>query len=220
MLIDQMLKEDRKRYLQYLRDGAPGHPRSVQILSDCTNNIGDQGIQKAALGGLSKQGTTEALLAIGERLTDNWGMGAITSAINICFKTFREGGLVLINATLFSDNRFINEKLEVNAKALRKLGKEHDLEIIENLINIGNYYAEPAIVNEYLQRIQMVNTPDIKWSVIFGSQFEGILGWQGRLLQPCLHEELEKADEYVESRIPGLKELFTEKLGLKSGDVK
>jgi hypothetical protein len=96
--------------LTRLREGLQGDPSPIASLAKSACESHDQAIQKASLAGLAQYGTSEAVLVVARRLLDSWGVGAITRCIHICGNLPDQGGLILLSATLFYDDRFIRRR--------------------------------------------------------------------------------------------------------------
>lgn len=173
-------------------------------------------MQKAAITGLSRHANNpKALLGIAMRLLDSWGCGTMNHVIGILPKLADQGGLILLSSTLFYDNRFIYEKVMAIKKVLEKSGDEEDLRKMEELVKIGNYFEDPGLVNEWMKVIAEMKNPDIREGAIFGSQYEGTLRWQGEVLKKWPSDELSRAISYVNTRIPGLDDLYNRKMRRK-----
>ena len=175
----------------------------------------DQSIQKAAITGLVKYAdNSKAMLGLANRLLDSWGLTTISHLIRILTKLVDHGGLILLSSTLFYDNRLIFEKVEALKKILEKGGDQHGLHQIEKLGPLEDF-RDPQLVNQWMKVLLGMNNPDIREGAIWGSQYEGDLGWQGRVLIECPYEEVSRALKYIESRIPGLDDLYSNRLRRK-----
>jgi hypothetical protein len=205
-------KGKRTRQLKALRSGLPGEPAAIQILARLASQGHDQTLQKAAITGLSKHDTPDAMLGIARRLLNTWGVGAIRHCIGACRKTPKKGGLLLLSSTLFYDNRFIAEKLEGIGRALAELGDEFSLKQLRALDDISELYRCPSHVNTWRTTLKRVANADVREGVVFGSQFEGPWGWQGRVVPEYKPGTVAVAVKYVESRLPGLGRVFEESL--------
>jgi hypothetical protein len=203
-----------KEYLRSLREGLMTEPKAVEMLVSLACETHDQQVQKAALTGLAKHGTSEALLGIARRLLDNWGMGAIGHSIRMCGRLVEEGGLVLLAATLFYDYRFIHEKLQLIKKVLATRGEELTIRQRDELGEDADLMREPKLVNKWREQLRRVANLDIREGVVFGSQFEGTVGWIGRIPPTPKPDpqELLRARQYVQSRIPNLERVFEDGL--------
>ncbi len=204
----KMSKNQRKEYLRTLRDGLPADIDSVKTLKQIACTYGDQTIQKAALTGLTKHASPEAMLGIARRLLDLWGMGALSHSIRMCGRLGEQGGLILLTATLFHDDRFIHEKLAVITKLLMERDDKLTIRQLEQLGDESELHREPKLVNEWRKRLQATANLEIREGIIFGSQFEGTCGWIGRIPATFTPEQLFRANRYVDSRIPGIEDEF------------
>lgn len=203
-----MSKNQRKEYLRTLREGLPADPNSVETLKPIACTYGDQTIQKAALTGLTKHATTEAVLGIARRLLDPWGMGALSHSIRMCCRLGEQGGLVLLAATLFHDDRFIHEKLAAITKLLMERDDKLTIRQLEQLGDESELHREPRLVNEWRKRLQATANLEIREGIIFGSQFEGTCGVIGQIPAAFSPEQLFRARRFVDSRIPGIESEF------------
>jgi hypothetical protein len=201
--------------MKSLRDGLPDEPDAIATLTQVACEYGDQAVQKAAIGGLAKHGTPEAVAGIAQRLLDSWGMGVITCCIKACGRMADHGGLLILAATLFQDNRFIGEKLEVIKKVLQKGGDQQSLDQLDRLGDEAVLFREPKLVNGWLEAIREVANLDVKHGATFGSQYDSICGWQANVMAVRPENEVSQANAYVDSRIPGLQALFDSKLTRK-----
>jgi len=161
---------------------------------------------------LAKHGTPEAVLGIARRLLDSWGVGAIDYSTKACGRLGDQGGLVVLAATLFQDNRFISRKLDLVKKILQKRGDHQSLDELNTLSDGAELFREPKLVNKWLETILRLADPDVKHGATFGSQYGGICGWQATVMGARPEDETSQANTYVDSRIPGLKALFDSKL--------
>jgi hypothetical protein len=142
-------------------------------------------------------------------------MTTISHLIRILTNLGDHGGLILLSSTLFYDNRFIFEKVEAIKKTLGKAGYLQDLRKIEKLTHSEDLSEDPQLANSWMKTLLDVNNLDIKEGAIWGSQYEGVAGPQGRVFVECPYEEVSRAMKYVESRIPGLNELYSKRLSRK-----
>ena len=203
-----MDKEQRKMYLHTLREGLMTEPDAVKSLTHLACETHDQTIQKAALTGLTRHATSEALLGIAKRLLDTWGMSAIGHSIQMCGRLSEEGGLILLAATLFYDNRVMDKKLTLVRKVLAKRGEELSIRQLDELGEESELHREPKRVNEWRERLRRIANLDIREGIVFGSQFEGTWGCIGRIPATFAPQEFFRAQRYVISRIPGIECIF------------
>lgn len=215
--------EKHKRFecLKKLREGALNESDPIGHLTALACEYGDQTVQKAAVTGLSKHANNpKALLGMAMRLLDSWGCGTINHIIGILPKLADHGGLILLGSTLFYDNRFIYDKVTAIKKALEKCGDKRTLLRMEMLDHMGNLFQDPKSVNEWMKVLVDLSNLDVREGAIFGSQYEGIVGWQAKALVKRPSIEVSRATNYVESRIPGLEDLYKGKMPRKAEDVK
>jgi hypothetical protein len=209
-------KQKQLKYLMKLREGALDNDDPIGYLTSLACEYGDQPVQKAAITGLSKYANKpKALLGIAMRLLDSWGCGTINHVIGILSKLADQGGLIPLSSTLFYDNRFIYDKVMAIKKVLQKGGDEQDLLKMEELEKVGNYFVELGSVNEWMKIIVEMKNPDISEGAIFGSQYEGLFGGQGNVLRKWPPDELSRAIDFVNTRIPGLEDLYNKKMRKK-----
>jgi len=74
---------------------------------------------------------------------------------------------------------------------------------------------DSQLANEWMKILLDVNNLDIKEGWVWGSQYEGFVGWQGRVFIECPYDEVSRAVKYVESRVPGLDEIYSKRLRRK-----
>jgi hypothetical protein len=196
----ELEKRERRRLLSELRAGALAHPDPVEYLRGVAMRGHDQTQEVAALTGLQKHVTPAAVLAVAERMLDTWGIAAIKRAIVSASKLRDAGGLAVLAATLFYDDRFIEEKLDRIRAAVGGL---------KSLTDQSELYLEPSSVNRWLAVLRDVPLPDVSHGATFGAQFEGTLGWRSALIVPPPAVDAEK---YMEQRIPGITRLFASRL--------
>ena len=213
--IEELNKEERRKFLRYLREGAEDYPDAVSRLSILANEYHDQAVQKAAITGLSKHKSSQSILGIAYRFLNSWGMGTIKHTIKISSRLIEQGGLILLSSTLFYDKRFIGFKLDFIKEALSKRDKKSiaQLSVLDNRSEI---YRNPSCVNEWIKIVLKVPNLDVRQGAIFGSQYEGFWGWQAKLIEPCSSHDISRANIYIESRIPGLKKIYDETLNSKT----
>jgi hypothetical protein len=212
-------KQQRKAYLKDLRSGAFSHSSPVEFLSWIANSADDQSFQNAAITGLSKHASDpQAMLGIARRLLNTWGMRTIGHTIRVASRLVDEGGLILLSATLFYDSRFLDDKITAIRTALAGQDKP-DVHVIEELaakaaqaqVEAYRWNLKEAAVwwmdNRY--RLEM---SDLREGTILGVQFLAEVGDPvvppQELLPMPTPDEIEKANEYVESRIPGFRDLL------------
>jgi hypothetical protein len=214
--LSDIQKQQRRDYLKKLRDGSLDNPNPIDYLAMLACQNGDQAVQKAAITGLSKYGDNpKAMLGLASRLLDLWGMNTISHLIRLLTKLVEHGGIILLSSTLFYDNRFIFEKVEAIKEVLSKSGDQQSLQQIEKLEHSEGLLEDPQLANEWMKILRQVNNLDIREGVIWGSQYEGVAGPQGRVFVECPYAEVSRAGKYVESRIPGLDELYSKRLSRK-----
>ena len=216
---ENILKSDKKEkseFLRWCRNGAPNNNDPVTYLTFLANETHDQSIQNAAITGLTKHNHPTAVLGIANRLLNNWGMRTIKHTINQLTKLKDQGGLILLSATFFYDNRFFHEKLEAIKKILgNNNNMQGDMKLSNNFVDFGELFREPKLVNKWMKVFKRFKNNDIKEGAIWGSQYKGLFGYQSHLLEKCSDAELLKATYYIEKRIPGLDELFCKHLAKK-----
>jgi hypothetical protein len=210
-------KQKRQEYLTRLRTGAIDKPDPMGYLTKLASEGDDQSVQKSALTGLSNHANDpRAVLGFAMRLLDPWGITTIGHVIQILTKLRDQGGLVVLSSTLFWDDRFIYDKVMAIKKVLQKEGDEQDQLKIEELEKVGNYFVEPGLVNEWMKVVLETNDPDVREGAIFGSEFEGMVGSPSRALAKRSLDEVSHAEKYVNSRIPGLVDLYNKKMVRKT----
>lgn len=210
-------RKARKEFLADLRKGSPDESDAVGVLSTFVIGHHDQQLEKAALARLAKHGTPDALLGVARRAIDTWGVGVITRANELCGKMQHQGGLLVLSSTLFFDDRFIADKLDAMKGALSLCGDELSLKKLESLPDISELHAEPKSVNTWRLGLSHISSLDIREGIVFGSQYEGTVGYIGRIPGEFKGDEIQRAAQYVERRIPGISGLFNENLNWLSG---
>jgi hypothetical protein len=182
----------------------------------------DQAVQKAAVSGLSKHSGAKALLGIARRLLDPWGISTISHCIKVLGKMADRGGLILLSSTLHYDNRFVAEELAQMRKAFDDMGDACSFRELEILDEERVLLCEPSIVDDWTDAVEKVANQDVRRGGVFGALFEIDIdmqdktGWEGKTGEKASKNETTRAVEYVESRIPGLNDLYRELLNLKS----
>ena len=205
-------KRKQREYLRYLREGALSESLPIDKLANLACSRHDQIVQRAALTGLSKHSDPAATLAIAKRLLDSWGKTTLSHCIKICTKMADRGGLILLSATLFYDDRLIHEKLNSLKKTLHDIRYSASIKILDGIGDLSEIYRNADRANDWLQVIKKVPNQDVREGVIFGSKFDGFWGWPGRVMAKPTKDEFQRAKSYVESRIPGLPDLFNKQL--------
>ena len=219
-------KKERKDFLKLLRSGIPGDDAPIEKLTLLANGIYDQTIEKAALAGLTLFDDANAVIGIAQRMLDSWGMSSISYANKVAGeRIIKQGGLILLGSTLFYDNRFIYEKIRYIEKALERIDDKscskqivllgNSIKQIVLFYNSSNIMRDAQRVNDWMSTLLKVTNLDLRQGAIFGSQYEGTCEWQERVLNKCSDHDVSRANIYVESRIPGLKQLYDKKLERK-----
>lgn len=209
-------KREHRKYLNQLKDGDLKNSNAIEQLTSLARGYGDQAVQRSAITGLSKHASNpKAILGIADRLLNNWGMSVIQHTIKTSARLIDYGGLILLSSTLFYDNRFISAKLDEIKKSLAKIGNDDAILELNSLGDEAELHREPSKVNRWMSILSKVSHPDIREGAIFGSQYEGLAGWQSHVLEICSSNKVSKACIYVESRIPGLVKLYNRQLRRK-----
>lgn len=157
------------------------------------------------------------MLAIARRVQNSWGIGAITRAIQLCGNLQPQGGLLVLSATLFHDDRFIIEKLDIMKRALSTSGDELSHRALDSLPDMSDLQREPKRVNAWRDTLAHIANLDIRGEAIFGSQFEGSIGIIGKIPASFAFGEINRANNYVNRRISGVVELFENTLNRMTG---
>jgi hypothetical protein len=96
LAIFDLQKRHRRAQMVLLRRGDDRSPAAVAQLRVLATTGRDQTVQKAALSGLANCATSDATVAIAERLLNTWGMNAIKHAIQCSAKAAADGGLLVL----------------------------------------------------------------------------------------------------------------------------
>ena len=126
------------------------------------------------------------------------------------------------SSTLLYDNRFVAEKLAQMRKAFDDMGDACSFRELEILDEERVLLCEPSIVDDWTDAVEKVANQEVRWGGVFGALFEididmqEKIGWEGKTGEKPSKNEATRAVEYVESRIPGLNDLYRELLNLKS----
>jgi hypothetical protein len=96
----------RKELILELRQGLPTTSEPVHKLREFALQYRDQEIQKAAVTGLAKIGTSGAIVAITERLFDSWGMNTLSHCVKKLAQLGSRGGYIALSSALFWDERY------------------------------------------------------------------------------------------------------------------
>jgi len=189
----------------------PEEKDPAKSLSEVACKYGDQTIQKAAIAGLIKLATPQAMLGIASRMLDSWGVETLKYCIKSLNKVADKGGTLLLSSTLPIDYRFFNEKLEILAEI------EGEQEWVSDLHELFNKQEE--VNNHYIISIlEKAKNSDISEGVIFGSQYVIPNLNQIKFAPYAITvERFIKARNYVESRLPELPHMFEAKLEANSG---
>jgi hypothetical protein len=209
----QVDKSEYKAYLKTIRDGLIGTTDPIKELTYLCHRGRDQTIQKAAITGLSKYKTPEAMLGIAHSLLEVWGLITIGHAIKTLGKLGQHGGLILLSSTLFYDTRFISEKLKT---ILHTLEMNRELEDIEQIQKVQefNIYKDRRFVKEWMEIIEKVKNRETRDGLIFGSSYKGTAGWEWQFVKQYSTSEIQQARDFVCSKLPGLDLLYKMRLGL------
>lgn len=212
-------KRAQREYLAYLRTGAWDAPDAMELLKKTVLHSRDQRAQQAALTGLGRHGDGEAALIVAERLLDDWGLRAIERAIRTAGKFLHECGLIILSATLFTDDRVLREKWRAIVRNLTASGERQAakkiLELGDTIVDLGR--SETA--NEWLDVLVTSGNPDLSAGALFGAQFQQFRHSQNLHLRLPSAQEVTQANEYVESKIPGLEDVFRKSLGRRKAVV-
>ena len=212
-----MYTDDRKRLLRNLREGAPDRDDPIGYLADIAGSR-DRPLAKAACAGLIRHDDPRALCGLAGRLLDPHRVGVIRSVIDILGRTTSRGGLAVLSATFFLDGRFVVEKFKALEAALES---ESDSVTLSHLIVLrrnDEVFSSPPHSLVLFETMRSVPNRDISAGIVFGSAFEGIWGeYQDTLPLPG-REEYDRAVGYIRTRLPGLVEVFKERLGMRAGE--
>jgi hypothetical protein len=101
----------------------------------------DQGIQSLVVKRLIRVGSAEAVLLLTQRLMDSWGMRAIRKTQLGLAELADAGGLLALTALILSDARFYEERLEIVAATLGRLGDKQGECAVRSLFPKRHYYS-------------------------------------------------------------------------------
>ena len=195
----------RKQFLQELRTGLSGHSEPFVKLHQLLCTYHDQGIQRAAARGLVGIGTSQAAVAIVQRLCDFWGCASIRTCIRALELLKDQGGLIAIASTIFWDDRFLSDKLNVLKRGLKD---ESDfVEFLEKQ-STGSGIPYMSITAALLDHSPL----EISAAFRFSSQY-----WLGSSDAPFWMPKLsasarEKARSIVDGKLPGLTDFIATNL--------
>jgi hypothetical protein len=214
------LKDERSKYLNYLRNGAHDKKYPIRYLTDLACGFSDQDIQKAAITGLSTIDDPRAMTGMALRLFESWGMSAISHTIRTAAKLHERGGIEAIIISLLFDFRFFKEKLDVLQKELAKskmthiasqLNSFHEF-IPRNRLSYNNiYYLKKDVTNE-----KIVNSYIFGLDCILNSPKECCFldVTAGERVKPLINQltqkRIIKAREFVESRLPSISAIYNQ----------
>lgn len=195
----------RKEFLKELRKGMPNRDNPVTKLCETACAYGDQTIQKAAIGGLVRIGTSEAVIAIAQRLLDYWGMSTLTYCINALVRLRDVGGLLVISSSLFWDDRYVGEKMAI------LLDEEKDNKDFMNFVEKRTFNDGISQIN-IIAGITQFSQHDIVAALRSSSQY-----WWPEQESPFWLPKLSKSDResartILDSQLPGLSEMIEKKL--------
>ncbi|GMW01528.1 MAG: hypothetical protein AMXMBFR84_26650 [Candidatus Hydrogenedentota bacterium] len=124
---------------------------------------------------------------------------------------------MILSATLFHDDRFILEKLDIMKRSLSTCGDELSHRVLDSLPDISDLQLEPKCVNAWRDTLAHIANLDIREGSVFGSQYEGSIGTLGKIPASFAVGEINRANNYVNRRIPGIVELFENALNRMTG---
>ena len=124
---------------------------------------------------------------------------------------------MILSATLFHDDRFILEKLDIMKRSLSTSGDELSHRVLDCLPDISDLQLEPKSVNTWRDTLAHIANLDIREGAIFGTQFEGSIGIIGKIPASFAIGEINRANNYVNRRIPGVVDLFENTLNRMTG---
>lgn len=208
-LIDFLKPELRLRgaLLKELRSGLPASKNPVLELEEILGKYGDQTLQRAALRGLERIGTPEALLAITERMFNKWGSNTLKSCAQALSKLKTKGGLVALASTVFWDERFMMDKLY----ALEE-GLAGQCDLGDYLRSQSSSYGRISWF-AILAAMQEHTTPEIAAAFEFSCEFLPHTMEQIGGIRPLfLAGEIESKRLLLERTLPGLANLIQHKL--------
>jgi TIR domain len=195
----------RRNLINELKLGLVDDDRKLEKLRGFALRYGDQVIQKAALTGLSKIASPEAINIIAERLLDFWGMSSISHAINLLSKLEKQGGLIILTVALFWDDRFTGRMFEIILK------QSNFTEEFRQFVEKRTFNGIISNINAFCAFDQYA-PPELSAAMRFGSQYcpynEGIIYGL-----PKIHLSiLDKDKETLDNNLPGLTTLISERL--------
>jgi len=202
---------NRKALLKELRQGAWDRKDPIGFLIGSVESK-DASVEKAALVGLLRHDDHRALCGLAGRLLIPRGVAVIRSCINLLGHSEKKGSIVVLSATLFLDGRYIVEKFKALEIAMESLGDMISLSLLATLRRNEEIFSSPGDSLEIFETIRSVPNRDMSAGAVFGSAFQGVWGeYQGALPLPDL-EDFILAEQYIRTQIPGLVEVFRERL--------
>ena len=209
-----MEKRDRKALLTSLREGVPERGDPIGYLAEIAGSR-DRALAKAACAGLVRHDDPRALCRLAERLLNPYSVGVIQYVIGILGRTAPEGCLVLLSATFFLDGRFLVEKFRALEAALESADDVVTLSHLAFLRRNDEIFSSPRHSLEIFETMRSVPNRDVTAGVVFGSAFRGMWGdYQDALPLPG-RKGYVRAEEYVRTRVPGLVEVFCDRLDVR-----
>ncbi len=191
-----------------LRNPTRRDAQTIRELREHALRFGDQSLQKAAISGLEKIGGSEAVLALTQRLLDEWGMGAIERAMKGLAKLAPDGGLLALTATLVSDSRFVHQKLRLLSDAARKMDREDAAESLEVVYRQTDTICElRESIPKGLALLESNPLDDVRHGATLARILGRIPVWAGNVTPPN-GTKLDRAIAYSQQRVRGLVEVL------------
>jgi hypothetical protein len=192
-------RRDRRELLKRLRRPNVTDPVAVAELRQHALRYGDQSIQIAALRGLERIGTTEAMLVVVERALNPWGTQALEATTSSLLRLHGVGGGLGLTAILLADYRFFAQRLA----AIAALLGPSDSEIAARLrsLDFKSSFDLRDLVPGKVSLLERASVKDVSCGAVLTRHYAG--EW-ARGIQPASNESISKAFSYAEKRVPGL----------------
>jgi hypothetical protein len=111
-------------------------------------------------------------------------------------------------STLFLDDRFITEKIDAFARVCGN-SDIHEGGFSPSIDwDLHGLLRHPESIHAWHLAIKSHPNPDISAGVVLGSRYRPLLGHLTDALDPAPATEIRNAVGYVDSRLPGLTDLF------------
>ncbi len=148
------------------------------------------------------------MLALTERVLNDWGLRGIERATQALAKLAPDGGLLALTATLLTDSRVIHGKLHLLDAAAQAQDREDVATVLEGITpEMGTRYEFRERLPKVVMSLETVPLDDIAQGAVLTRLLEPVPIWARTVARPD-DEKMEHAIAYAQTRLPGLADIL------------